>query len=323
MSCKIAPVLADNTKVWMFKAGPESCRGLPARLAGTFLRTAPATGAKGDLFFLYATKPCSQFVGIGRICSDPVRSRHRRLHGKRAQCSSWVQVLAFEREVPLATARSDSRAGKWSALRNLAGTHAEVRPDPVLTGLTRLLLSRNPIARKQWSKWDDGEARYPRELGPQELAREYWEPPKPEELPDDHEKRLQKKIERMLLRHGWRHHTPTLDDFSLPLSKHLKLPHGTTGYPDIVLVSVDRRRTLLVVEVKKYAVPRPWLNGIDQLEDYCAALKGLAPTWNIKSWLVARSVHPAVLEATPGKPGSSASSGANGPRIGWSQRNFR
>jgi hypothetical protein len=248
----------------------------------------------GDLFFLYATKPCSQFVGIGRICSHPVRSRHRRLRAKRAQYWSWVQVLAFERETPLATARSDNRAGKWSALKNLAGTHAEVPSGPVLTGLTRLLLSRNAIAQEQWSKWDSRKARYPRDLDPNEPARAYWEQPKPGELSDDHEKHLQKKIERLLLRNGWRHHDPTLDDFSLSPSKHLKLSGEATGYPDIVLVSVNRRRTLLVVEVKKQAAPRPSLNGIDQLEDYCAALKELAPDWTIKSWLVARSIHPVV-----------------------------
>lgn len=297
----MSAAVASEPQVWMFKAGPDSCEALPCTRAGVYIWTAPATAKRGDLFLLYCTGPVSAFVGIGRVCSETVAQRDRRLpwlrkqgRNRRLRYAAWVQILGLEQSVSLHRARADQRAGQWSALRNLAGTHARIRDAAVMEGFEQLLLIRNPVARDRWSKWQV-RAPYPRDLDPRELDRFWWEPPEPGRLVKEHEVFLQRRVRNHLLRRGWRQHDEKRDGFPLAKSNLLRRsPDDKALFPDVVLVHVNIPKTLVIVEVKKHAVLLPGRSGIDQLDDYGPAMKRQAPDWTIKRWLVAETIDPAV-----------------------------
>ncbi len=286
--------------VWMFKAGPESCEGLPKARAGVYTWTAPKSAKRGDLFYLYCTRPSSSFVALGRLCTDPVpprRSRLRRGRGTtrtgKPRYAAWVQIIGFEHPTHLHEARMHGDLRGWGALRNLAGTHARVPDAGVRWALEEILLLTNPAASDRHRKWLTGSP-YPRDLDPREPARLMWEPPPPGKRPNDHEVFLQRRIAKYLRHHGWRDHDRERDGFSIPPSNLLRLDERSRGFPDIVMVSTSRQKVLVVVEVKKDATPYPGRNGVDQLDDYGPAMRRVARGWTVERWLVARSIHPVV-----------------------------
>jgi hypothetical protein len=204
-----------------------------------------------------------------------------------------VQIIAFEHSVHLFAARDDPELRDWGPLRNLAGTHARIADANTRVGLELLLLSDNSAAKDRWEKWLNG-APYPRNLNPADPGRLHWEPTPRGKLPHDHETVLQGTIQEHLLRKGWRAHDPRSDGFALPKSKLLFRSDGRRGYPDIVLVSKSEPKRLLLIEVKKEALPQPGRSGIDQLDDYGRAMTRIARGWHIDRWLVAQTIHPAV-----------------------------
>jgi hypothetical protein len=206
-----------------------------------------------------------------------------------------VQIIAFEHPTHLSEARADGRTGGWSALRNLSGTYARVS-DAVRGGLEELVLADNSAAADRWAKWQS-RTRYPKDLDPDEPALLVWEPELSGGRSRDHEVFLQRRIAKHLRKRGWRDHDEARDGFSLPTSNLLRLDDESRGFPDIVLVDESRPKSLVVIEVKKDAMPYPGLSGVDQLDDYGPAIRRLAPGWKIQRWLVARTVHPLVLKS--------------------------
>jgi hypothetical protein len=110
----------------------------------------------------------------------------------------------------------------------------------------------------------------------------------------EHERRLQKRIRDSYIE--WALARPLEPSDGVDISAGYFL--GEAGYPDVVLVDLEAEQpTLLVVEVKRDAVPGGHTDGLTQLERYIRGVRKLrgASHWRIKPVLIALWFDPQVL----------------------------
>lgn len=279
--------------MWLFRAGQESCSGLPTgSRAAVYAWTVPATASRGDLILLYGREPLRALAGFGRVCSEPVKSRRSSEHW------AWVQMLGLAEQdrVQLEDLQADPRAGQLKTLRNLAGSHSRVPDGPALDGIVDRMVAHNKARRTRWEAWSTGSAPYPRDVDPQDL-RDAKRPPEPRFVPPSaSELALHGKLERLLGRTGVAR--PLEDEDAVRTSKanHLVFDGGSWGFADLVLVRGNARgQALMLIEVKLSADPQLWRDGVSQIRLYRPALRDVARGWRIESYLVAKRIDDRVL----------------------------
>ena len=134
------------------------------------------------------------------------------------------------------------------------GSYNRIEPGPGRGDFLRMLTSADNVARSRLEKWRGGRSPYPH-VSTAELRKAWWEPPERDGLSDDHERWLSKAVARAFVRRDdvdWLDVEGGIDDHSL--EHPLIFEDGRSVLADIVLVDA-RRRTLIVIEVKKHARP--------------------------------------------------------------------
>lgn len=257
-------------------------RGKPGPPSGTW--TVSARAAPGDLFVLYGHKPVSEYGAVGRVCSRPVLS---------SDGNHWahVQMVACPRPLSLAEAKADPLIGRWPRFRMMAGSCLEISDAAVWAGFMNRLVAPFPELGAVMSRWRAGSPM-----------------PKPRERLDDavranpnhnrsgttHELALQDRIWEAYLGNGWARDLEAGDRVHIADTFHVP----GVGFADIVLVDLESSRpTLLLIEVKRDAIPGPTTDGVTQLLKYEPALRRLAPGWAIKKVLVALYLSDDVVRA--------------------------
>jgi len=283
------------TTLWHFASYGTSIELVAAlRAPAVFAWTAPAGAQPHDLAVLYAGKPRSEWMAVGRICSEPVRNRD-------GQRLAWVQWIPSRAPVGLDVMRA-RHSDSWPKLRNMAGQHARV-PGKAAQALRRGLL-RDPRAAAQWQKWAGPRTRLPHHLDPGELASSGYEPDPAPQLAEDHERHLQAEIAQRLigLRRGIdadRH--PALlraANPALELRRIAGTLYNEDGYRrewDILLVDPSADRRLLLIEVKKIARATLQDAGVAQVLDYARLLAPLVPGWRIRPVVCAPRVRDSII----------------------------
>ena len=284
--------MADH---WIYIAGQESLgqfRETSRPFLGTW--TTRKASEKGDIVAFYARAPVQAFVALARQCSEPRESRRNR-----GQWFAWFQFQPLGHDVRRTEVQARKGLSDWGVLRNLQGEHKRI-PDERQASFFRLLTSGNEKLAARIDKWSKGQGVYPAaELVPLgELRKESWDRAEEDGLGDDHERWLSEEIaDRMVRRREARWFR---DSDNLPgseLEHHLVFGDGESGKADIVLVSRQHARHLLLVEVKKQAALSPAKNPVPQVLRYRDALLEQNPGWQVKPIIAACEYQDAVLRA--------------------------
>jgi hypothetical protein len=244
--------------------------------------TAPARAMPGDLFVLYGHKPIFEYGLVGRICSRPVLS---------VDGNHWahVQMVACPQSLSLAEAKADPAIGRWPRFRMMAGAHLEITDSEVWDGFMSRLVDPFPEVRAVVRGWRAG-ARMPKLR--ERLDDAVRGNPNHNRSGTTHELAVQDQIWDAYLENGWGRDLQAAD--GVDIADSFRLPGA--GFADIVLVDLESTRpTLLLIEVKRDAIPGETTDGVTQLLEYEPVLERLAPGWAIKKVLVALCFSTTVL----------------------------
>ena len=250
--------------------------------------TAPADLRCGDLIVLYEARENGRgaFVAIGRAVTDAVRAYKR----KNARHFAWIDWRAVRKPLDLDTAR------KYASLQGLRG-HARLPKDDFDRVANRMTRS-DPTARGTLTRWRAGGA-FPRtdEVPIRDLlVASYGD--------DEHEKHLYAPVTDALEAQGWKPLTEDLREAIRALRGPLAFdPEGDYGLRPDVLLRRPRARRLLVVEIKRIALPKlGYRNPPDQVMDYAKAVRkalnvNSLADWTVEPLLVAEEFSPVVVDA--------------------------
>lgn len=258
--------------------------------------TAPSALRCGDLILLYEAKSGGgrgAFVAIGRAVTDAMRA-----YGGDAGHWAWIEWRAAKTPVPLAEAQ---KAATFSVQASASRIDAKA-----FEAISKKLAATDTPATNALRRWKMGRGlpttdRVPiRDLVLASLGPSY-------------EWHSYDEIRHWLVGRGWRELPApvrtSLRSLRGPLSFDPETEYGLR--PDILLCRPKARR-LLVVEVKRAAIPKQgYRNPVDQVSDYaraCAkALRaGSRNGWRIDPMLVAEHFSPVVIEEAAAKRGSAA-----------------
>jgi len=279
-------------RTFVFQTNPADYRGAIAWCAETSdaeqptavcAWTVPAKARPGDLFLLYGHKPVFAYGAIGRVCSEPVVG---------ADGNQWatVEIAALPRPLALAEAKCDPVIRAWPRFKMMAGSHLEIVDRAVWRGFLARTADPHPNLRHMLMAWSDGAPMPPAEEGLEDAWRAHANHNRSGTC---HERALQKEIREGFIGNGWARELRRTDGVAVPASFHL----AGAGYADLILVDLEtRRRQLLLIEVKRDAIPGPGTDGITQLLSYEVQLRRAAPRWAIKKMLVALTVAQSVLD---------------------------
>jgi hypothetical protein len=259
------------------------------------LWTAPARARRGDLAVLYCTTD-HEWMAVGRVVHDSVRSR------RDGKWWSYVQWLPVRRPLAYDEARRVPELAHWRKLEQMNGRHALIADTRVADQLLRRLVRHDWLAAARLRAWKSGRARFPR-VSRDDLFDAWFEPSPPlTRLPDDHERHLADEIEALLI--GRRRARRRRDDDALRIGTSsvvcLQTRLCEKRFPDLVLVDRTRERTLLLIEVKRYATLsdlRAAGTVVDQVREYRHLLKPHVRRWRIRPVIVATRVNDNVVDA--------------------------
>ena len=277
-------------RFWRLLAGIESTRPLMiSRLPRIYEWTVPPRSRRGDIAVIYTTGAVQSYVAIARICCDPREGADER-HW------SWLQCQPLAHPTPQLAVRAlpgTQRPG--TGLNTPAGSsfnemYAGAQRDLFL----RHLVDDDEKAAARLAAWSMREGAWPRYIDCEDLADAQWAPP---EATRRGELLLAQRIAEHLVRRGKARYLTDGDIYQRWLEVELVFDDRSWGRADIILVSlVHDAPTLLLIEVKLDALPRPGRNPIDQLITYLPAVKRDAGRrWRVLPWAIAQDFHPAVL----------------------------
>ncbi len=274
---------------WLLKANDVDYGEARAECAGGLapaphVWTAPAKVRPGDLVVLYGLDPVKSFGLVGVFLTEAEKGQDGRY---------WAEIQwAAAGEVTLSEVRDDLAFSGWPA--SLAGSHQELSDDRIWAALRdRLLGGASDTVRGQVARWEQGVV--PEPSGADLAASSFPGLAEPGlSLP---ETEMQKRLRRHLIRRFKARPLKPKDGVEVPESNYLG---RDVGYPDLVLVQRWKRRTLLLIEVKKVPQQGETRDGITQLERYAPKLQAQAPGWTVRKILAAVRV-PEVIRTRAAK----------------------
>lgn len=284
----------DKRQYWIARTEASTYRRVRKELAQgplTYYWTLGEKSKRGDLVVLYGFKPMQEFGAIGVALREPQKSRKDGRY--------WTEILFSRLVEPMPI--SDLEALRSEPLQNLArlakgqGAHARIKDAPAAERLFRRLLSGSKRTGASVAKWKAGEIPHP---GGRDLSKQRYRSKVAQFKGTDMELAYQARIEGQLIRTLRARRLTDQDEVHLPESNHLG---RHIGYPDRVLVDRRHRNTLLLIEVKRWAVPGETTAGVIQLLRYEKALRKRAKGWKIRKVLIAREIDPKVVKLAKSK----------------------
>lgn len=254
--------------------------------------TAPANAKCGDMCLLHETSKGggrAAWVAFGRLCTDAVWAYQSSEKPRRHW--AWIQWRQVRHPV------SDEVAKREFGVHAVQGSHS-VLPDETFSRFANRLVKGDPVSRKVLRRWQDPLRGYPPtwELSIHDLLSRRLDEP-------EHETALYGQIEDLLFERGWRELPEELDN----ALRSLRGPTPTDAEgdrrraPDILLCR-PRKKILLVVEVKRRAIPT--LNDRDPVKQVLSYVKALRrrlretrlTEWQVVPLLVAEEFAESVRE---------------------------
>ncbi len=240
--------------------------------------TAPANGRCGQLCVLYETREGGRaaWVAIGRLCSDAVE-------GLDSRTRAWVQWRQVKQPVPHEKAKLKLGVG------SVQGSYGALN-EGTFQKLAELMCRGDRVSLETLERWEAGRAFPASDRVP---FHQLSERPK-----RGHERDLYPDIEAELEERGWRELPPNLEE----LVKRLRGSTATDPerdqrlMPD-VRVCKPRAKRLLVVEVKRDAVPKEGdYDPVRQVVNYVKWIRrelrrSHMPGWTVEPMLVAEWFH--------------------------------
>lgn len=248
--------------------------------------TAPSQLRCGDLVLLYEAVNGGRgaFVAVGRAVTDALRA-----YKGDENYWAWIEWRVAKKPISLAAAR---KRAKFSVM----GSGGRLEPG-AFKRLSNALVAGDPPAANALRRWRDGKGlpttdQVPiRDLVLASLGPTYeWHSYEP--------------IADALAASGWRPETDEVKGKLRNLRGDLSFDPGrTTGLRTDIRLCRPRAKRLLVVEVKRAAVPTPgYRNPADQVVDYARACrKALGRPWTVEPLLVAEEFSPVVVAEAQAK----------------------
>lgn len=279
-------------RFWGYLAGIDSVDDLRASTRPRVTAwTAAPRSRKGDVVVIYGKSPVQGYVAVARQCSDPVESRHGRVW-------TWLQIQPMRQVLPQSKLAARSRIRGHAGLKTPAGGSSNLIPSgPGLHAFLRLLSSGDSAVGRRLEQWGEGGGRYPTGLSGVFLRPAWLEEPQKNGLPDGHERDLSRGIANWLVDRGEGRWCDENEDVGGHSTERPMAIRGARRYADVVLLDNKRRRTLILVEVKKHARPVPRMDPVPQVLNYRAQLLVDHPGWRVRCMIVAPEFHELTLRS--------------------------
>lgn len=270
-----------SRQVWWQRAGAGYFADLPVSQPDVFEWTAHRDARRGDVVLMYANGD-QTFSAVGRLLCDPVEA-------DRGDGGLWtyLQIMAARHPLPRSRTGLGPRQGEFTNLSSKPEDAAAIlaawrRSDPDLVDRVQRWL-HGPLPRGP--RWDIAELRWA----------ERTAVPRRDRRPGG-ELELQDRIRELLVESKIaREIEPERDGVDIRDSFSLPDPYGPQ-YADLVLARPTRAvHTLMLIEVKVTARPRPNLDGISQIRRYRPVLRRRSHgRWEIESYVIAREIKDSV-----------------------------
>jgi hypothetical protein len=278
---------ADARNVWIARTEARRYRRVREKLApggNGYYWTIGAAARRGDLVLLYGISPAREFGLVGVVLREPQKSD--------ADGNYWSEIWWMRVREPLTIdaleASGDPHLEAVAKLAKTRGPHAQIRDRDAAERVIERLLQGSARANAAVERWSRN--RMPDPYG-NDLSGQKYRRGTPSGTA--HERKVQDQIRGHLIRRGIARSLRKRDGIKVPDSQYLG---REVGFPDLVLVSLRERSCLLLIEVKRWAVPGDTTSGIPQLLRYEKALRRKARGWEIRKRLIALDVDPLVLK---------------------------